>query len=129
MKPTIVIQQALDYIESHLAEDIGLEKLARQACMSKYAFHRLFHQAVGEPVYQYIRRCRMEHAADRLIRTDQPIMEIALNCRYSSQEAFSRAFQRIYALPPGQYRRLFADKNRNIARLSAYTHRSMQMAA
>lgn len=129
MKPTIIIPKTLDYIDNHLAESLGLDELARRVCMSKYAFHRLFRQTVGEPVYQYVRRRRMERAADRLIRTDQPIMEIALNSRYASQEAFSRAFRQVYALSPGKYRRLFADKNRTIIHLVAYTHRSAQMAA
>lgn len=124
-----MIQQTLDYIESHLAEDIGLNELARQVCMSKYSFHRLFHQTVGEPVYQYIRRRRMERAANQLIQTKQPIMEIALNCRYSSQEAFSRAFQRIYMLTPGRYRRLFATGNRHVVHLCTRMHRLVEMAA
>lgn len=129
MKPESMIQQALDYIENHLSESIGLDELARYVCMSKSSFHRLFHQTVGEPVYQYVRRRRMECAADRLIQTNQPIIEIALTCRYSSQEAFSRAFQRIYALPPGKYRRLFATKNRTVIHLCTHTRRSARMAA
>ena len=111
------VRRTLEYIESHLDEDISLDALARQACLSKYHFHRLFRQAVGEPVHRYIRKRRMEHAARELAETDRPIIEIALNCRYASQEAFSRAFERVYALTPGRYRRSFVSGRRNVVRM------------
>lgn len=129
MKQELLVHRTLDYIENHLDEDISLDALARQACLSKYHFHRLFRQAVGEPVHQYIRKRRMERAAAVLAETDRPIMEIALNCQYASQEAFSRAFQRTYSFTPGKYRHLFASGKRNVVRLSAHTHRVCDLAA
>lgn len=129
MKEEQRIHQILDYIEAHLDEDIRLEALARRACLSKYHFHRLFRRAVGEPVRQYIRKRRMERAAAELAETGRPILEIALDCRYASQEAFSRAFQRIYALPPGKYRRMFASGRRSVVRMAARSHRVCGLAA
>lgn len=129
MKEEQRIHQILEYIETHLDEDIRLEALARRACLSKYHFHRLFRRAVGEPVRQYVRRRRMERAAEELAETGRPILEIALDCRYASQEAFSRAFQRIYTVPPGKYRRLFASRGQNVVRMAARPHRVRDLAA
>lgn len=129
MKEERRIWQTLDYIEAHLDEKISLDELARRACLSKYHFHRLFRRETGEPVQQYIRRRRMERAAGELAETDRPILEIALDCRYSSQEAFSRAFARVYSLTPGEYRRLFASSARNIVSLAAREYRVRGLAA
>lgn len=129
MKKKFTVRQSLNYIDEHLDENISLEKLAEQARLSKYHFHRLFRQTVGEPVSQYIRKRRMAGAAKDLAETDRPIMEIALNCQYASQEAFSRAFQRIYALTPGKYRRLFASGGSKVVRFSVHTRRIRDLAA
>jgi len=129
MKTDFRVRQSLEYIENHLNEEISLDSLARQACLSKYHYHRLFRQAAGEPVSQYIRKKRLEHAAEELAQTNRPILEIALNCQYASQEAFSRAFQRTYTLTPGKYRQLFASVRSNVIRMSVHAHRGCSLAA
>lgn len=129
MKEERRIRQAIEYIETHLDEEISLDALARQACLSKYHFHRLFRRATGEPVQQYIRKRRMERAAAALAAAGRPILEIALDCRYTSQEAFSRAFQRFYTLTPGRFRQLFASGKQNVVRMAARTHRVRDLAA
>jgi AraC-like DNA-binding protein len=97
---------SLEYIDKNLNGDISLVTLAKKAYLSKYHYHRLFHQVVGEPVSKYISKKRMERAAKDLSETDQPIIDIALNYRYGSPEAFSRAFKRVYNTTPGNYRRM-----------------------
>ena len=47
----------------------------------------------------------MADAASALVRTDARILDIALDCQFSSQEAFTRAFRRYYGMTPGEYRR------------------------
>lgn len=129
MKTKRRLGQTLGYIETHLEEEITLDALARQAGLSKYHFHRLFRREMGEPVQQYIRRRRMEQAAAQLAETGRPILEIALDCRYASQEAFSRAFQRMYTLTPGKYRRLFAPGKQNVVRMAASAYQIRDLAA
>ena len=57
-------------------------------------------------MWEYIKSRRMAKAARLLMSTDMSIMEIAMICRFNSQEAFTRAFKKIYTLPPGKYRRV-----------------------
>ena len=56
-----LIQQSLDYIEDHLHEDLTAAHLAQRAHFSLYHYYRLFQQATGLPVMQYILRCRLLH--------------------------------------------------------------------
>ena len=124
------IRQSLAYIEEHLNDAISLRERAQKSCLSTYHYHRLFRQTVGEPVQKYIQRRRMEQAAKELTETGRPIIEIALESQYASQEAFSRAFRRVYTVTPGRYRRIFSTGAKNNAvRLSAGPNPSCRLAA
>jgi len=52
----------------------------------------------------YVRRRRLTLAAKRLIESDVPVLEIALDAGFNSQAAFTRAFSRVYRRPPAAYR-------------------------
>ncbi|SHN51929.1 helix-turn-helix transcriptional regulator [Desulfitobacterium chlororespirans] len=107
------VYDSLDYIEENLDDRIDLEDLARKAYLSKYYYHRLFHKVTGESVTRYITRRRMEKAAEELVGTEQPIIDIALKYQYASQESFTRAFMRIYGLAPGKYRKMYGGRKIN----------------
>jgi AraC family transcriptional regulator len=57
------INRTMDYIDTHLADPLPLEKLAGVAAFSKYHFHRIFFAHVGETPGQYVQRLRLEKAA------------------------------------------------------------------
>ncbi len=44
-------------------------------------------------------------AANELLLTDDKIVDIAFKYQFSSQEAFTKAFKRIYGIPPREFRR------------------------
>ncbi len=123
------VKDSLKYIEKNLDDKISLDDLAQKANLSKYYYHRLFHQIVGDPVTKYISKRRMEKAAEELIQTDQPIIEIALRYQYSSQESFSRAFRKIYGLTPGKYRKTHVSSKYSIINRNTYAGEIMNMAA
>lgn len=102
-----MIQQSLFYIETHLHEQIGLEEVASEALLSPYHYHRIFRNEVGMTVVDYIRNRRMSLASTTLRSTDAGILDIALACGFESQEAFTRAFRKLYGMPPGRFRKLF----------------------
>ena len=119
------LRGSVEYIEKNLKDRIKLEDLAQKANLSKYHYHRLFHKIVGESVYQYITKRRMEKAAEDLAQTAQPIIDIALNYQYASQESFSRAFMRIHGLTPGKYRKICGSNTSNkVIDLTSYFKRN-----
>lgn len=105
MEYTWEMKAALDYIEHHLNEHIQSADAADAAGFSKYHFHRIFKKETGLGIYEYIQRRRLSKAASLLLYTDMPVIDIALYFCFDSQEAFTRAFKRIYGMPPGRYRR------------------------
>ena len=124
------VLDSLTYIEENLENAISLDELAQTVHLSKYHYHRLFHKIAGESVSKYINRRRMEKAAEELVRTDEPIINIALKYQYSSQEAFSRAFQQIYGITPGKYRKVNRNsKSYHVIRLSMVIKKNADIAA
>ena len=105
MEYTREMKAALDYIEHHLNEHIKSEDAADAAGFSRYHFQRIFKKETGLGIYEYIQRRRLSKAASLLLYTDMPVIDIALYFCFDSQEAFTRAFKRIYGIPPGRYRR------------------------
>lgn len=99
------IQTSIEYIEDNLIEKISLDDLAKQAFLSKYYYHRVFHELVGETVMEYVRKRRLTEAAKELAQSNVKIIEVALKYQFGSQEAFSRAFKRLFKVSPGEFRR------------------------
>ncbi|MBV7274258.1 helix-turn-helix transcriptional regulator [Clostridiaceae bacterium UIB06] len=99
------IKKSIEYIENNLSKKIELKELADKVFLSKYHFHRVFHAVVGEPVAEYIRKRRLIEAANQLICSEDKIIDIALKYQFSSQEAFTKAFKKLYGIPPKEFRR------------------------
>ncbi|MBX9688182.1 MAG: AraC family transcriptional regulator [Candidatus Obscuribacterales bacterium] len=100
-----LVLDAVRYIELHLDEDLNPSLVATQIGYSEFHFHRIFLAALGESVSEYIRRRRLHEAARRLVQGDESIMNLALRCKFESQEAFTRAFKKQFGETPGRFRK------------------------
>lgn len=98
------IQQALDYVEEHLTDEIEYEVVANKAYSSSFHFQRMFGMLVGYTLGDYIRMRRLSLAADELYKSDDKIINIALKYGYDTPESFSRAFTRFHGITPTKAR-------------------------
>ncbi len=98
------IQRSIDFIETHLAEEINLGDVAQQAYMSLASFYRLFYGFTGCSAKEYIRMRRLSNAAIRLTMSDCPAVQIALESGFESQESFIKAFKAAVGVTPSRYR-------------------------
>lgn len=94
------LNQAINYIEEHITQEIDYEQLAKIACCSTYHFQRMFAYMSGIPLSEYIRRRRMSLAAFDLQNENDKIIDIGLKYGYASPTAFTRAFQSIHGIAP-----------------------------
>lgn len=97
---------SIDYVEQHLFEEMHVDDIAQAAYFSTYHYCRMFKALVGHSVMDYVRKRRLSEAADLLAKTDTPIIDIALQCQFDSQEAFTRAFKQMFNVTPGKYRKI-----------------------
>lgn len=99
------INKVQDYIDCNLSSELSLQLLSEVANFSPYHFHRIFTSIAKEPLFKYIQRLRLEKAAFLLISNrKKTIAEIALDCGFSSQACFSRAFRSQFGKSAGQFR-------------------------
>ncbi len=98
------LEKAIVFIEDKLCDDIKVDEVASIAGYSYYHFHRVFEAVVGETAGNYLRSRRLSRAAHDLIYTDKKILDIAILYQFESQEAFNRAFKKVYQQTPGYYR-------------------------
>ena len=93
-----------EFIESHLAEPISLNQLAELVHLSPWHFARLFRTSFGAPPHRYLLHRRLERARHLLRASDAKIMAIALECGFTDQSQFTRAFRQRYGVTPGRFR-------------------------
>lgn len=98
------IKSVIEFIESHLTEEIDLAMVAASVHYSKYHLHRMFTDTVGLTLHDYVQRRRLTEAAKLLIFSDKSILDIALIAGYEGQQAFTNAFTAMYKMPPNRYR-------------------------
>jgi AraC family transcriptional regulator len=97
------------WIELRLDEPLTLEQVAAHAGLSPYHFSRLFTARMGRSVMAHVRGRRLVRGARRLCdEPDLKLVELALDCGFESQEAFTRAFKRVFGVSPGRFRTGFA---------------------
>lgn len=99
------IQRAIDYIESHLTDEIDFEEAARETYSSSFHFQRVFSILCGFTLGEYVRMRRLSMAASDIVNTDEKVIEIAMKYGYDSPESFTRAFTRFHGVSPSEAKR------------------------
>jgi len=97
--------KSINYIEQHLFEKISVHEIAAASHYSTYHFSRIFKALVGDTPKEYLRKRRLTVAATRLLAEDVGILELAMDCQFDSQEAFTRSFKSLFNITPAQYRK------------------------
>jgi AraC-like DNA-binding protein len=95
-------------VTKNLAEKISTAKIGRALRTNPDYLNRVFREANGMTVTEYIHRRRLTDAAGMLRDEDGTISEVADACGYASVGHFRRMFQRYHGVTPGAYRRLVA---------------------
>lgn len=99
------VQHAIDYIETHLTEELKLEEIAAKSYSSPWHFQRVFSILCGYTVGEYIRNRRLALAGKELQETSEKVIDIALKYGYESPDSFARAFARFHGITPSEARR------------------------
>ena len=100
-----IIRDLLVWLESHLDQPLSLDNVALKAGYSKWHLQRMFKDVTGHAIGAYIRARRLSKAAVALRLTSRPILDIALQYRFDSQQTCTRAFKKQFNQTPAWYRR------------------------
>ena len=95
------IEKVVMYLSDHLDDTLDLHRLAEEAHLSPYHFHRVYVAMMGETVAETVRRQRLHRASIKLLVSATPVAKLATEAGYGSVQAFNRSFREAYGLPPG----------------------------
>ena len=94
------MNEALDYIESHLTDEIDLDEIGRITACPAGLFQRIFPKIIGIPLSEYIRRRKLTLAAYDLQVSDCKVVDVAMKYGYETADAFTVAFKRMHGINP-----------------------------
>jgi AraC family transcriptional regulator len=106
-KPPRWLQQAKELLHERFAAGLTLEEIAAAVGVHPVYLSTMFRQQFGCTIGDTVRRLRIDDACCRLIWSQLPLAEIALEAGFANQSHFSRTFKRLTGLTPSEYRRAF----------------------
>lgn len=98
------IHTALEYIHQNSHMDISLKQLSDITYMSVFHFSRLFKKTTGFSPHEYILKRRLSNAKQLLLYSELAISEIAYTTGFKSLNTFTKAFKKMEAVTPSEYR-------------------------
>lgn len=102
MKKSNLIDGIIDYINSHLDEDITIDDLAEKFYLSKFHLLREFKKHTGTTIHRYIVQKKLIEAKELILR-EIPITEVYRQCGFGDYSNFFRAFKNEYGVTPKQF--------------------------
>ncbi len=111
LKPYTEIADVVQYITKHYHEKIDVEKLAHMAHLSISQFDRKFKKLFHISPLQYVNKVRINAACQMLVRTDENITNVALNCGFYDHSYFTKRFTKTMGISPKEYRTKYYHTN------------------
>ncbi|AYD02512.1 AraC family transcriptional regulator [Neorhizobium sp. NCHU2750] len=99
------VKKIRQHIEARIGHGIPLDELAQLVRLSTSYFSSAFKSTFGVSPHSYIVCCRVDHAKYRMLTSDAPLCEIALDCGLADQSHLSRVFRRVTGTTPSAWRR------------------------
>jgi AraC family transcriptional regulator len=104
-----LVERARAFVrESFTLPGLSVRLVARELGVHPVHLARSFRELIGTTPVEYIRSYRCKRAAQMLQSGTEPIAAIAVDCGFSDQSSFTRAFRRSFGTTPAAFRRLNA---------------------
>lgn len=101
------IDKVIQHVRENIGESILIPQLAKMAGISVYQLDQKIKQLYSVTTGQFIIQTRVEEACRLLQHTDLDIVNLALDCGYSDQSAFTRQFRQTTGVTPAVYRKQY----------------------
>lgn len=94
---------SLDFLHETFADNISVERLAEEACLSTFHYKRLFTEVFKVPPHQYLINLRLDKART-LLHSDAKISEVCKQVGWKDPSSFARLFRKRFETTPNQFR-------------------------
>jgi len=99
------VQAAISYMRERLADDFGIDSVARHAGIDRRALERRFRALLNRSPKQVLTHMRTGRARELLEQTSLRIGEIATACGFGNSERLAAAFRKRYGCTPREWTR------------------------
>lgn len=103
------IKDIVRFIDANYRSPITLDDISAAAKYNKYTVCHTFKEATGSTVFEYINFVRVRHSIEKLKDKSNSVLEIAMECGFSSPTYFNRVFKSIFDCSPSVYRKLLTE--------------------
>ncbi|WP_151734205.1 helix-turn-helix transcriptional regulator ['Paenibacillus yunnanensis' Narsing Rao et al. 2020] len=98
------IAPVLAYINQNFNKIDTIEEIAGHFYISKYYLCRIFKEATGLTLIQYLNNIKIQHACNMLVNSKLSVLEIGIACGYNSSMYFCKMFKQALSLTPSEFR-------------------------
>ena len=99
------INDAIEYMEGHLTDEITLADIAKHVNLSAFHFQRAFSLLTDMTPAEYLRKRRLSRAGADLAGGEEKVIDVAMKYCYDSPESFTKAFTRFHGISPMQVKK------------------------
>jgi AraC-like DNA-binding protein len=100
------LNQVFDFIEANYGQHITVYDVAQAVGYSTAYLSNQVKSKTGRTIHNWIVERRMAEARALLLKTDQPINQIAAAVGYPDPGHFIRQFRKLYSVPPKEWRNI-----------------------
>jgi AraC family transcriptional regulator len=109
-KPPPWLERVKEYLRDNFSAPPSLAELAKAVDIHPTHLARVFRQFERCTVGDYIREARINYARQRILSSNDTLVEISLSAGFADQTHFNRSFKRITGMTPTEFRRTFAGR-------------------
>lgn len=99
------LARIIAYLDAHSDVEISSAEIAEKEGVSVSYLARLFNQKLGVTYGNYLNNLRAKKSLSRLVRNEETILDIALDCGFASVKTYNIVFKRNYGMTPSQWRK------------------------
>lgn len=107
-----ILNDVLFTIENKLREDLSADILAKKYALSKRHLERIFKYAFNVNIGSYIRSRRLASSLNDLLKTNNKVLDIALEYCFEFEPSYIRSFKREFGITPGEFRKISREANK-----------------
>lgn len=112
--PSDLTSKLIAYINEHYCESISLDSLSREFGVCRFYISHIFSQVLHVGFCDYVNSLRISQAEKLLRDSNYNIIDIAMQCGFSSQRTFNRSFKKVHNIAPSAYRKKMYSKTAGI---------------
>jgi AraC family transcriptional regulator len=106
-KAPVWLGRVKDHLHENYHEPPGLSELASAAGVHPTHLARVFRQFENCTAGEYVRRIRIDEVQKRIVNSNAPLVEIALEAGFADQTHLTRSFKQATGMTPSEFRRVF----------------------